>query len=330
MRGRFFKRFFRNRLAWLGLLLVSAYFLVALFAPLIAPPRPVGNNCLRDLGAKATAEVYDPLGPVFWRALLATPASCYQIARINYRPEPSPPLGPVETEVGVVRPLLGTSSGYDVFYGLVWGTRTALRLALVVVALQFLVGVVVGAVSGYFGGVVDNVIQRVLEVIFAFPSFVLIMVITTLLGPSLEHIILAFVLVGWAGYARVVRGEVLRVRALDFVEAARAMGASHTRIIVRHILPNSLTAATVVAVLDLGSVPLSAAALSFLGIGLPVGYADWGQLVAFARSWIQGPPGNPLGYWYVSFFPALTIVLFGLGWNLLGDAVRDALDPRSP
>jgi len=218
----------------------------------------------------------------------------------------------------VVRPLLGTSSGYDVFYGLVWGTRTALRLALVV-----------GAVSGYFGGVADNVIQRVLEVIFAFPSFVLIMVITTLLGPSLEHVILAFVRVGWAGYARVVRGEVLRVRALDFVEGARALGASHTCIILRHILPNSLTAATVVAVLDLGSVPLSAAALSFPGIGLPVGYADWGQLVAFARSWIQGPPGNPLGYWYVSFFPALTIELFGLGWDLLGDAVRDALDLRS-
>ena len=91
MRERFLKRFYRNPLAWLGLFLVSFYFLVALFAPLLAPPRPVGNNCLRDLGAKATAEVYNPVGPVFWKALFATPASCYQIARINYRPEPSPP-----------------------------------------------------------------------------------------------------------------------------------------------------------------------------------------------------------------------------------------------
>ncbi len=154
------------------------------------------------------------------------------------------------------------------------------------------------------------------------------MVITTLLGPSLEHILLAFVLVGWAGYARVVRGEVLRVRALDFVDGARALGASDLRILFKHVLPNALTAVTVIAVLDLGSIPLSAAALSFLGIGLPVGYADWGQWVAFARTWIQGPPGDPFGYWYVSFFPAITIILFGLGWNLLGDALRDALDPR--
>ncbi|MER3536097.1 MAG: peptide ABC transporter permease [Thermus sp.] len=328
MRSRVVLKLRRNPLFWLGAVLVCLFLLTALFAPLIAPPRVVGNNCLRDLGARATEEVYNPVSPVFWKAIFAAPPSCYQIARINFRPEPSPPLSPIATEAGVVRPLMGTSSGYDVFYGLVWGTRTAFKLALVVVGLQFLLGVVIGGVSGYFGGIVDDLIQRFIEVILAFPGFVLLMVITTLLGPSLEHIMLAFVLVGWAGYARVVRGEVLRVRALDFVDGARALGASDLRILFKHVLPNALTAVTVIAVLDLGSIPLSAAALSFLGIGLPVGYADWGQLVAFARTWIQGPPGNPFGYWYVSFFPAITIILFGLGWNLLGDALRDALDPR--
>ncbi len=326
--SRVMRRFRRNRLAVFGLFIVVIFSLVAIFAPLLAPPPKVGNNCLRDLGASETMQVYNPFGSVFWRATFAAPPSCYQIARVDFSPIPSPPGKAIQTDGGPYAPKFGTSNGYDVYYGLVWGTRTAFRLALVVVFFQLLLGVVLGGISGYFGGWVDNLIQRFIDVIFAFPGLVLTIVITTILGPSLSNIMISFIAVGWAGYARVIRGEILRVRILEFVDGARALGASDWRIIFRHVLPNALTAITVLSVLDLGSLPLSAAALSFLGIGLPVGYADWGQLVSFARAWIQGPPGQPLGYWYVSFFPAFTIILFGLGWNLLGDALRDALDPR--
>lgn len=327
-RSRQMRRFRRNRLAVVGFFLVLFFTLVAAFAPLFAPPPKFGNNCLRDLGASQPSQVYNVFGSVFWKAIFAAPASCYQIARVNFVPQPSPPLRPISTPEGDARPLFGTSSGYDVYYGLVWGTRTAFKLALIVVSINVLIGLVAGGISGYFGGWVDNLIQRFIDVIFAFPGLVLVIVITTILGPSLTNVMLAFILTGWAGYARVLRGEVLKVRSLEFVDGARALGASDWWIIFRHVIPNALTAITVIAVLDMGSIPLSVAALSFLGIGIPVGYADWGQLINAARAWIQGPAGQPFAYWYVSFFPALTIIFFGLGWNLLGDALRDALDPR--
>ncbi|GEM86086.1 ABC transporter permease [Meiothermus granaticius] len=326
--SRAMRRLRRNKLAWVGFVLVLLFTLTAAFAPLIAPPPKVGNNCLRDLGVSEPAAVYNPLGGTFWRVLLVPPASCYQITRINFRPEPSPPLQSIQTEAGPVRPLLGTANGYDVWYGLVWGTRTAFKLALTVVFFQLLIGITLGAISGYFGGWTDNLLQRFIEIILSFPGLVLVIVITAILGPSLTNVMIAFIVVGWAGYARIIRGDVLKVRALEFVDGARALGASDLRLILRHIIPNALTTITAIAVLDLGALPLSAAALSFLGIGLPVGFADWGQIISFARAWIQGTAENRLAYWYVSFYPALVIILFGLGWNLLGSAVRDALDPR--
>jgi peptide/nickel transport system permease protein len=310
------RRFRRNPLAVTGLIIVLLFVLAAIFAPLLAPPK---GNCLRDLNVPENSSVYNPVGALFWKAIFAAPPSCYQITRINFSPIPTPP---------GQQALLGTSNGYDIWYGLVWGTRTMFILGLIVVALNLVIGIVLGAASGYFGGWFDNLVQRFIDVIFAFPGLILTVVLVTIFRPSLPTIILAFTIAGWAGYARVVRGEVLKVRALEFVDGARALGASDWRIIFRHVLPNSLTAIMVIAVLDLGTIPLGAAALSFLGIGLPVGYADWGQLISFARAWIQGPVGNPFGYWYVSFFPAFTIILFSLGWNLLGDAVRDAIDPR--
>ncbi|MBF6593536.1 MAG: ABC transporter permease [Thermaceae bacterium] len=322
------RRLRRNKLAWVGLTLVILFTILAAFAPLLAPPPLIGNNCLRDLGVSQPAAVYNPLGSTFWRAVLIPPASCYQITRINFKPEPSPPLRPIRTDAGPVRPLLGTANGYDVWYGLVWGARTAFKLAITVVFFQLLIGITLGAISGYFGGWIDNLLQRFIEVILSFPSLVLVIVITAILGPSLTNVMIAFIAVGWAGYARIVRGDVLKVRILEFVDGARALGVSDLRLIVRHIIPNALTTITAIAVLDLGSLPLAAAGLSFLGIGLPVGFADWGQLISFARAWIQGTADNRLAYWYVSFYPALTIILFGLGWNLLGSAVRDAVDPR--
>jgi peptide/nickel transport system permease protein len=302
--SRVVRRFRRNKLAVAGLFMVIVFVLTAIFAPLIATPK---GNCLRDLSGTQSGNVYNVFGSVFWKAMFATPTSCYQIFRLDYSPQPKPPGSVVNVDGTNYTATLGTSNGYDVWYG---------------------IGIIIGSIAGYFGGWLDNLIMRFIDVIFAFPGLILTVVLITILKPSLVTIIIAFSITGWAGYARILRGEILKTRALEFIDGARALGVGDARIIFRHILPNTLTTLTVLVVLDLGTVPLGAAGLSFLGLGLPVGFADWGQLINFARSWIQGPPGNPFAYWYITAFPALTIILFSLSWNLLGAALRDALDPR--
>lgn len=301
----------RNKLAVTGLIVTLLFMLTAVFAPLIAKP---SGNCLRDLNMTSPNQVYNPLGAPFWVAIFAPPQSCYQTTRVSFSPIPTPPSSTA---------YLGTSQGYDLFYGLIWGTRTMLKLGLVIVGITLLVGIVVGSVSGYYGGWIDNIIQRFIDIIFSFPSLILNVVLITILGRSIFAIVLAFTVTGWASYARLIRGEVLRTRKLEYVDGARSLGANDWRMISKHVIPNSITPLLTTAILDLGTIPLQIAALSFLGIGLPDGYTDWGQLMNYARSWLDGP------YWYVTVFPAAFIILFSLGWNLFGDAVRDAFDPRT-
>ena len=188
--------------------------------------------------------------------------------------------------------------------------------------------ITLGSIAGYFGGVVDEVIMRITDIFLAFPALILAMAITVALGPSLNSVIIALIIVQWPSYTRLVRGDILAVREEDYVQATRGVGSSHFRTIVRHILPNSIYPTLIMASLDIGAVVLSAAALSFLGLGAPEGYADWGQMVQFARNWIIGPAGNTFAYWYAVTIPGLFILFFVLGWNLLGDAFRDILDPR--
>jgi len=143
----------------------------------------------------------------------------------------------------------------------------------------------------------------------------------------LDAVMLAFVLVGWPSYTRVIRGEVLRIKNEDYVEAAKSIGCSDFRVMLRHILPNSIYPIIIMASLDIGTIVLGVAALTFIGLGAPEGWADWGQLIAYSRNFIYGKPDNPYGYWYTFVIPGLFISLFTLGWNLLGDAFRDILDP---
>ena len=314
------KRFRRNPLAIFGALLILAFALVALFAPQLADP---GRSCLRDLGltAATVGEINDPRTGTFWRAIFWAPESCYTMPRASFARIPQPPSA--ENILGT------TSGGYDILYGLVWGTRTAFQIGLIVVAFSLVLGLIVGGLAGYLGGWVDEALMRFTDMVIAFPSLVLAIVIVTILGQTLTNVIVAIALVAWPNYARVIRGEILKVKSLDYVESARALGGRGFRIFFKHVFPNTLAPLIVVASLDMGSVVLTAAALSFLGLGPPLGYADWGQMVNFARDWILGPPGQPLAYWYTSFYPGMIILVFVLGWNLLGDAFRDAFDPRS-
>jgi peptide/nickel transport system permease protein len=317
-----FKRFRRNPLAIIGAVLVLIFACIAIFAPQLSDIS-TNRNCMRDLGVNVNTvgQVRNPLTGVFWRAIVAPPTTCYTMPRQSFSPIPTPPS---ETAI------MGTTSGgYDIFYGIVWGTRTAFRIGIIVVAISFIVGLIVGSLSGFFGGWIDNALMRFTDIVIAFPGLVLAMVIVSMLGISLANVIIAISLVAWPNYARIIRGDILKIKEQEFVDGARALGAGNLRLIARHIFPNVLGPIVIVASLDIGSTVLTAAALSFLGLGAPLGYADWGQMINFARNWILGPPGQPLAYWYTSFWPGLTIILFVLGWNLMGDAVRDALDPRS-
>jgi len=224
--------------------------------------------------------------------------------------------------------IFGTTSGqYDVFYGCIWGTRTAFNVGFKVVGASLLIAILVGSISAYYGGIIDEIVMRFTDVIYAFPGLILAMALVVAFGRSLDSVLLALILVGWPTYTRVVRGEVLKVKQSDYVEAAKAIGCSDFRIIVRHILPNAIYPVLIMASLNIGAVVLTAAALSFLGLGAGESFADWGQLISNSRDYIMGTAANPLAYWHTWLIPGLFIFMFVLGWNLLGDAFRDILDP---
>lgn len=320
MRSKSVRRFRRNPLALVGLLIVLSFVVMATIAPLVTP---LGRSCIRDLGLSASTmnDYKDVRNPAFWQLMLRTPDSCYMMPRAGYSPIPQ--------TAEASGTLLGTTSqGYDIYYGLMWGSRTAFRIGVLVVGIGLAIGILVGSTAAYLGGWVDNVLMRFTDMVIAVPALVLALVIVMVLGNSIVNLMIAISAVAWPAYARLVRGEVLRIKELEYVAGARSLGRRSFGIVARHILPNALGPVLIVASLDIGSIVLTAAALSFLGLGPELGYADWGQMISFARNWILGPPGQPMAYWYTSFWPGLTIVLFVLGWNLLGDAFRDVLDVR--
>ena len=252
---------------------------------------------------------------------LAPPTSAdpYNIPRDRWYPQPQPP--------SAQHPFGTAESQLDIYYGAVWGTRTAFRIGFLVTFASLAIGLAVGVISGYYGGVIDEVMMRFTDIVFAFPALVLAMALITALGISLDNVMLALVLVGWPSYTRVIRAEIFRIKQEDYIEAAKAVGCSDLRVIVRHIFPNAIYPVLIMASLDIGAIVLSAAALSFLGLGAPAGYADWGQMINYSQNWIFASPTDPWKYWYTFIIPGFFIFIFVLGWNLLGDAFRDILDP---
>ncbi len=294
----------------IGFVLIGFFIIIALMAPLLAPP--------------------------------VTPNDPYRIPRDGFSSDPKPPgtewkknVMPLpfwwKTFVGTetMTHIMGTSEGqYDIFYGIIWGTRTAFKTGLVVTISTLLFGVIVGSISAYYGGIVDNIIMRIVDVLLILPgilaALILAAVLTPRIGKSLVPTMTALIAFGWMGYARIIRGDILSVKERDYVLAARVIGVKDNRILFRHIIPNAVFPTLVLASLAVGDVVLSFAALSFLGIGTEVGYADWGQVLSFARNWITSLDT----YWYIVIWPGLTLVMFVMGWNLVGDALRDVLDPR--
>lgn len=240
-------------------------------------------------------------------------ADPYMMPSYGYSATPDPPSDQAP---------FGTTSGqFDIFYGCVWGARTAFMLVVPVMAAALIIGVLLGLLSGYFGGVLDEIIMRSVDTVFAFPYLILAVVLVVALGPGLDSMIIALTVAYWPFYARVMRGEVLKEKEKEYVEAARAVGASNLRIMFKHILPNTIFPVLIVGSLDFGAIVIAGATLSFFGIGFPIGFADWGQLASFARDYISPE------YWWAVIIPGLFIFFFVLGWNLLGDSIRDVMDP---
>jgi peptide/nickel transport system permease protein len=218
--------------------------------------------------------------------------------------------------------LLGTDAvGRDILARLIYGTRISLQVGLVAVGIAATLGTTVGLAAGYYGGWVDSVLMRTVDVFLAFPVIVLAIGIIAVLGPSLGNVVIALGLVAWTTYARVVRGQVLVLRELDFVHAARAMGVGDWRLLTRHILPNTLAPIIVLATVGMATAIIAEAALSFLGLGVQPPTPSWGTMLNEGRGFLRTAP-------HISTFPGLAIMLTVLGFNFLGDGLRDALDPR--
>ena len=219
--------------------------------------------------------------------------------------------------------LLGTDQlGRDVLARMVYGARISIEVGLLVVAISATIGTAVGVVSGYFGGWIDQVISGVLfNVFLAFPGVLLAIAIVAFLGPSLGNLIGALSVIGWVSYARLIRGQVLKVRELDFVTATRALGASDGRIILRHILPNTVQPLIVQASLGMAGAVLAEATLSFLGLGVPEPVPSWGKMINESREvWFTAP--------HLFIVPGLMIMSTVLAFNFVGDGLRDYLDPK--
>lgn len=303
-----------------GIILLVAFAVVAAAAPSIAPP-PENS---RDR---------------------------FMIPRDGFQTEPEGP--------SAEHPLGTTEGQYDILYGVVWGTRTAFRIGVVITICTSLIGLTVGSIGAYYGGWLDDILMRITEVFQAFPFLLAAITLTSVLqtiygrgeaGPlmflakmlamvtfgsnptknvdpvQLQILtgMLAIIAFGWMTYARVIRGNIMVVREEEYALAARAIGVGHLRILMRHLLPNAVFPVLVIASMNTGSYVLAFAALSFLGLGAQRGYADWGQMINFARNWIP----SLADHWHIVTYPGLAIVLFVLAWNLVGDALRDVLDPR--
>jgi peptide/nickel transport system permease protein len=313
-------RLLKNPTSLTGIILLIIFVIMAITAPLFAPP-PENSR--------------DP----------------YLIPRDGFSTTPKAP--------NDAHPLGTTEGQYDIYYGVFWGARTAFRIGVVITLFTTLIGLFVGSISGFFGGWIDELLMRITEIFQAFPfllaAITLTSVLQTVMGREeasalvflakllamvtffqnpLQDVdtvqlqvltgMLAIIVFGWMTYARVIRGNILSVKEFEYAVAARTVGAGNMRILFRHLLPNAVFPVLVIASMNIGSYVLTFAALSFLGLGAQRGYADWGQMISFARNWVP----SLAEHWWIVVYPGAAIIFFVLAWNLVGDALRDILDPR--
>jgi peptide/nickel transport system permease protein len=245
------------------------------------------------------------LGPVLW----PYDSSAQELAHRLDPPSFAHPLGLDEL-------------GRDILARLLQGARISLLVGIAVVSVSSTVGMLMGSIAGYFGGAIDDVISRVIDVLMAFPGILLAIALVAVLGPSLTNVVLALSIIGWVGYARLVRGQALRAREFEFVQAAKASGAGAPRIVIRHVLPTAIPAVIVQATLGMAGAIIAEAALSFLGLGVQPPTPSWGTMLDAGRAHLFDAP-------HLTVFPGLAIATLVLGFNFLGDGLRDRVDPKT-
>lgn len=294
---RAWERFKRNRSALLGVLIVAAMALLAIFS------RPI---------------------TVFGIPVQPFSIAPYEPSAILYLQDPS--VG-IYDPPSLAHPMGIDGSGRDLFSRVLYGGRYSISIGFIVVAITASVGMVYGAVSGYYGGWVDEIMMRIVDTIYAFPGLVLALIIVAILGGGYWPLVLAFTLFGWAGYGRLVRGEVLSIKENEYVLAAKALGAKDRSVIFKHIVPNAMPPLLVLASLNIGTVVIGVAALGFLGLGMGPGTAEWGTMLDATRQTIIQGPGGTIPWW-ATVYPGAAIFLFVMSMNMIGDGVNDALDAQ--
>lgn len=295
--GRAWREFRDNRSAMLGLYTVALMGILALFAR----PVTIAGVTVQPFSLAP----YDPSAILYVQGL---DVSAYEAPSLAH---------PFGTD----------GSARDVFSRVLYGGRFSLSIGFIVVFITAAIGLVYGAIAGYYGGRVDEVMMRTLDLIFAFPGLLLALIIVAVLGKGYWELVLAFTAFGWAGYARLIRGEILKVKENEYVMAAKALGARDRRVIFRHVVPNAVAPLVVQASLSIGTVVIGVAALGFLGLGLPPGSAEWGTMLDQTRETIVQGPGGTIPWW-VTVFPGGAIFLFVMSMNLIGDGINDALDAQ--
>ncbi len=329
--GAFVKRQFKkNRMGLWSLYFVLVMSVIALMADFLANDKPLMAQYKGEVVLPIFREYSTQLGLMEWyKGELSNcdwrtlGYDCAVRAPVGYSPQAADgSIISLDERRPSSKHWLGTDDiGRDVLAGLIHGSRYALAIGLVAMGISLCIGIVLGLIAGYFGGWVDTFISRLIELVITFPTFFLIITIVAMVQAGSIWLIMAMIgLTGWTGIARFVRGEVLRIRSLDFVSAAQALGYSTSRIIFRHVLPNALAPVLVSAAFGIAGAILTESALSFLGFGVPPTVVTWGSVLFKARSSVNA--------WWLAVFPGMLIFMTVSAYNLIGDALRDATDPR--
>jgi peptide/nickel transport system permease protein len=311
-----------DRLAMIGFYIVLFFFFLAFFAPLLASNRP--------LAARVEGKLHFPAF-VSESKLRVRGLTNWDSSTVEFKVMPPVPYSPNESDFSLPgsppyppgkEHWLGTDDrGRDVLARMIWGSRVSLSVGFVAVGIATLIGIILGALAGYFGGWTDIIISRLIEVMINIPTFFLILTIIAFLPPSIYWIMLVIGLTGWPGVARFVRAEFFKLREQDFVSAAVALGASHRRVMFRHILPNALAPVMVTAAFGIAGAILAESGLSLLGFGVPPPTPSWGDTLRQGLTYISYA-------WWLGVFPGMAVFLSVAGYNFIGEGLRDATDPR--